>query len=145
MNSILLISLAKTLRIPRKSSFTDVLDIARDGGLDLLAELGVSADELGRKPVEHSQDIMKDEHLAIAIGPAPMPMVGIGSSAVIFAPSSRGIHSRTTANAPASATAWRQRGFLSRPLNFICSRVGGWIGGEAQRDPSRGSPRRPWP
>ena len=38
-------------------------------------------------------------------GPAPMPTVGIGSSAVIRLATSPGTISSTTANAPASATA----------------------------------------
>src|SRR5881409_3989551 len=56
-----------------------------------------------------------------------MPMVGILSSAVISAARSSGMHSRTTANAPASCTArassiTRSRSPAARPCRRPCTR-----------------------
>ena len=53
-------------------------------------------------------------------GPAPIPIVGMGTSAVIFAARSRGMHSSTIANAPASATARASAKIcLAGSLNFV--------------------------
>ena len=54
--------------------------------------------------------------------PAPMPMVGITSSLVIWAATSPGTISITTANAPASWTAWASASTRSAASPRPCTR-----------------------
>ena len=72
--------------------------------------------------LEHSQQVVKDEHLPVAIRAGADADGGDAICAVILAASSRGMHSSTTANAPDSATASGVvHDLIGRPLNFVCA------------------------
>ena len=60
-----------------------------------------------------------------------MPMVGIGSSAVMLEAISAGTHSRTTAKAPASATARASARRTPRPLDLVATEPANRLGRQA--------------
>src|SRR5271156_1574298 len=59
--------LPKTLRFPRKTTLVYVGDVAGDGGLDLLTDVGVLPYKFGAVALEHPQHVMEHEDLPVAI------------------------------------------------------------------------------
>ena len=61
---------------------------------DQRRRVSVTPNELGGRAERQVDQIVEDQHLAIAIGAAPMPIVGVSTSEVIMAATSRGMPSR---------------------------------------------------
>src|SRR5262249_43983952 len=61
--------------------------------------------ELRCHPVLDAEHVVEHEDLAVAVGPAPMPIVGMSIDSVTIAATSVGTPSRTTAKHPACARA----------------------------------------
>src|SRR5207249_567862 len=65
--------LPEAFKLAGEASLGDVGDVRRDGGADLLAELGIVADELGPELFDQAQHVVHDQDLAVAARAGPDP------------------------------------------------------------------------
>ena len=60
----------------REAALANLLDIRADRGLDRRREVRVLLDEARGVALVEAEQIVPDKDLAVAVGPAPIPIVG---------------------------------------------------------------------
>ena len=79
--------------------------VRRERSTYLFREIGVPLDEARCPSLGEAEEVVVHEHLAIAFGPAPIPIVGTVSDSVMRAATGTGTASSTIAKQPAASSA----------------------------------------